>query len=206
MRVAATIPGMPNRPAAPLVITDSEAEALRVLIRAGTTEQRTVTRARIVLRAAIGAANEAIADELSISPTTVLLWRRRFEAERLAGLGDAARSGRPLVYERETRDRVIAETLSPPPEGTTHWSARRLAERTGISITTIQRIWAEAQLKPHRTETFKFSTDPELVAKVHDVVGLYLNPPERAIVLSVDEKTQIQALDRTLAKTYTHSS
>jgi transposase len=87
--------------------------------------------------------------------------------------------------------------VSPPPEGTTHWSARRLAQRTGISITTIQRIWAEAQLKPHRTETFKFSTDPELVAKVHDVVGLYLHPPERAIVLSVDEKTQIQALDRT---------
>jgi transposase len=188
---------MPNRPAAPLVVTDSEADALRVLIRAGTTEQRTVIRAKVVLRAASGTPNEAIADELSISPTTVLLWRRRFESERLAGLGDASRSGRPLVYDRETRDRVIAETLSPPPEGTTHWSARRLAQRTGISITTIQRIWAEAQLKPHGTETFKFSTDPELVAKVHDVVGLYLHPPERAIVLSVDEKTQIQALDRT---------
>jgi transposase len=101
---------MPNRPAAPLVVTDSEADALRVLIRAGTTEQRTVIRAKVVLRAASGTPNEAIADELSISPTTVLLWRRRFESERLAGLGDASRSGRPPVYDRETRDRVIAET------------------------------------------------------------------------------------------------
>jgi len=188
---------MPNRPAAPLVISDVEAEVLRALIRAGTTEQRTVTRARVILRASAGVANAVVARELSVSPTTVLLWRRRFEADRLAGLGDAPRSGRPPVYGRDVRDRIIAATLSPPPEGATHWSARRLAQRTGISVTTIQRIWTEAHLKPHRTETFKFSTDPELVAKVRDVVGLYLNPPERAIVLSVDEKTQIQALDRT---------
>ncbi len=188
---------MPNRPAVPLVISDSEAETLRGLIRAGTTEQRTVTRARVILRASAGVANEAVAHELSISPTSVLLWRRRFESDRLAGLADAPRSGRPLVYGREVRDRIIAATLSPPPEGTTHWSARRLARQTGISITTIQRFWAEAHLKPHRTETFKFSTDPELVAKVRDVVGLHLDPPARAVALSVDEKTQIQALDRT---------
>ncbi len=194
---AATIQPMPYPPAAPLVISEPEAEALRALIRAGTTEQRTATRARVILRAAAGTGNGAIADELSISPTTVLLWRRRFGRDRLARLGDAPRSGRPLVYDREVRDRIIAETLSPPPEGTTHWSARRLAERTGISITTIQRIWTEAGLKPHRTETFKFSTDPDLEAKIRDVVGLYLAPPERAIVLSLDEKTQIQALDRT---------
>jgi len=128
---------------------------------------------------------------------TVLLWRGRFERERMAGLADARRPGREPTYDRVARDRVIALTLEPPPVGTTHWSTRAMAARTGISISTIARIWAEANLKPHRTETFKFSTDPELVTKVRDVVGLYMAPPERAIVLSVDEKTQIQALDRT---------
>lgn len=132
---------------------------------------------------------------------TVLLWRGRFLRERMAGLADAPRPGREPTYDRAARDRVIAFTLEPPPFGTTHWSSRAMAARAGISVTTVQRIWAEAGLKPHRTETFKFSTDPDpdpdLVAKVRDVVGLYLAPPERAIVLSVDEKTQIQALDRT---------
>ena len=154
-------------------------------------------RARVVLAAADGIANERIATELRVHKMTVLLWRGRFERDRLAGLADAHRPGRQPTYDRTARDRVIALTLEPPADGTSHWSARRMAARTGISITTIQRIWAEANLKPHRTETFKFSTDPDLVAKVRDVVGLYLKPPERAIVLSVDEKTQIQALDRT---------
>jgi transposase len=154
-------------------------------------------RARIVLAAATGIANELIAAELRVDRNTVLLWRGRFERDRLAGLADAPRPGREPTYDRAARDRVIAFTLEPPPFGTTHWSSRAMAARTGISVTTIQRIWAEANLKPHRVETFKFSTDPELVTKVRDVVGLYLAPPERAIVLSVDEKTQIQALDRT---------
>ena len=154
-------------------------------------------RARIVLAAADGTANERIAAELRVDRNTVLLWRGRFERDRLAGLADAPRPGREPTYDRAARDRVIAFTLEPPPFGTTHWSSRAMAARTGISVTTVQRIWAEAGLKPHRVETFKFSTDPELVAKVRDVVGLYLAPPERAIVLSVDEKTQIQALDRT---------
>ena len=121
----------------------------------------------------------------------------RFERDRLAGLGDAPRPGREPVYDRAARDRVIALTLSEPPAGTTHWSTRRLAREVGMSETTVWRIWRSAGLKPHRVETFKFSTDPALEAKVRDVVGLYLAPPERAIVLSVDEKTQIQALDRT---------
>ena len=154
-------------------------------------------RARIVLAAAEGIANERIAAQLRVHRMTVLLWRGRFLRERLAGLADAPRPGREPTYDRAARDRVIAFTLEPPPFGTTHWSSRAMAARTGISVTTIQRIWRSANLKPHRTETFKFSTDPELVAKVRDVVGLYLSPPERAIVLSVDEKTQIQALDRT---------
>ena len=178
-------------------MSDAERASLRALARAGTTQQRLATRARIVLRAGDGVANERIAAELGVDKMTVLLWRRRFGAARVAGLRDAPRPGRVPTYERAARDRVIALTLEPPPDGTTHWSARRMAARTGISITTIQRIWTEAHLKPHRTETFKFSTDPALEAKVRDVVGLYLHPPACAIVLSLDEKTQIQALDRT---------
>ena len=179
------------------MITESEQASLQALLRAGTTEQRLVMRARIVLAAAQGTANQRIAAQVGVHRMTVLLWRGRFERERMAGLADAPRPGREPTYDRAARDRVIALTLEPPPEGATHWSSRAMAARTGISVTTIQRIWAEANLKPHRTETFKFSTDPELVAKVRDVVGLYLAPPKRAIVLSVDEKTQIQALDRT---------
>ena len=188
---------MPNHPAAPLVVDESERAALRALTRAGTTEQRMAMRARVVLAAADGMANERIAAQLGVHKMTVLLWRVRFSRQRLAGLADAPRPGRAPTYGRAERDRIIALTLEPPTDGTTHWSARRMAARTGISITTIQRIWAEAGLKPHRVETFKFSRDPALEAKVRDVVGLYLAPPERAIVLSLDEKTQIQALDRT---------
>jgi transposase len=180
---------MPNHPALPLPITDAERAELGTLTRAGTTEQRIATRARIVLRAADGLANERIAAELGVSKMTVLLWRDRFEQERLAGLRDAPRPGREPVYDRAARDRVIALTLSEPPAGMTHWSTRRLAREVAMSETTVWRIWHSANLKPHRTETFKYSRDPDLVAKVRDVVGLYLAPPERAIVLSVDEKT-----------------
>jgi transposase len=195
--MAATMLTMPNHPAPALTVDAPELTALRSLARAGRTEQRLATRARIVLRAAEGQPNNRIAAELHVAPMTVLLWRRRFERDRLAGLRDAPRPGRERVYSRARRDQVIALTLSAPPAGLSHWSSRRLAREVGMSTRTVQRIWAEAGLKPHRTETFKFSTDPELEAKVHDVVGLYLAPPERAIVLSLDEKTQIQALDRT---------
>jgi transposase len=167
------------------------------MTRAGTTEQRTAMRARIILAAAEGAAHVDVADELGVSVPTVLLWRRRFKERGLDGLADAAHPGRPRTYGREVRERVLAETLSPPDDATTHWSRERLARKVGVSASTVGRIWQEGRLKPHRVETFKFSRDPQLVAKVTDVVGLYLNPPERAIVLSVDEKTQIQALDRT---------
>jgi transposase len=188
---------MPNHPAPALVVSEPDREALRALVRAGTSEQRTVMRARVVLRAAEGVANTRIEAELGVAPMTVQLWRRRYAQAGLAGLADAPRPGHPSTYTRADRDRVIALTLSPTTDGTTHWSARRLAEQVGMGTTTIQRIWKEAGLQPHRTETFKFSTDPQLEAKIRDVVGLYLAPPERAIVLSVDEKTQIQALDRT---------
>ena len=189
--------GMANHPAPPLSVSQSDLEVLRALVRARTTEQRLVQRARIVLHAAQGTPNRTIAAEVRVAPMTVLLWRTKYARDGLAGLADEPRPGRPPIYSREDRDRVIALTLEPPSDGTTHWSARRLGERLGMSETTVWRIWQTVGLKPHRTETFKFSTDPDLVAKVRDVVGLYLAPPERAIVLSVDEKTQIQALDRT---------
>ncbi len=188
---------MAAHPAPPLAVSEHEAEALRAMTRAGTTGQRTAMRARIILRAAEGAAHVDVAEELGVSVPTVLLWRRRFRERGLEGLADAPHPGRPRTYGREVRERVLAETLSPPDDATTHWSRARLARRVGVSASTVGRIWREGRPKPHRTETFKFSRDPELVAKVTDVVGLYLNPPERAIVLSVDEETQIRALDRT---------
>ena len=166
------------------------------MTRAGTTEQRTVMRARIILRAAEGAAHVEIADELGVSVQTVLLWRRRFKGQGLAGLADAPHPGRPRTYGRAVREQILAATLTQP-EATTHWSRARLAKQVGVSPSTVGRVWAEGRLRPHRVETFKYSRDPQLTAKITDVVGLYLAPPERAIVLSVDEKTQIQALDRT---------
>lgn len=188
---------MAHPPAPPLVVSDQDRAALETIVRAPTSEQRAVTRARVVLCSAEGMAIERIAAETGVALMTVRLWRRRYAERGLTGLVDERRSGRPPVYSREQRDRVIARTLEPPPEGVTHWSARRLAREVGMSETTVWRIWRSVGLKPHRTETFKFSTDPELEAKVRDVVGLYLHPPKRAVVLSLDEKTQIQALDRT---------
>jgi transposase len=166
------------------------------MTRAGTTQQRTAMRARIILAAAEGVANNRVAAELGVSIPTVLLWRQRFKEHGLAGLDDAPHPGRPATYGREVRERILAETLTPPPDAT-HWSRQRMARRVGVSPSTVGRVWREGKLKPHRLDTFKYSSDPDLVAKLTDVVGLYLAPPERAIVLSVDEKTQIQALDRT---------
>jgi transposase len=188
---------MAHPPAPPLSVSEQDKAALAAIVRAPTSEQRAVHRARIVLCSAEGLAIERVAVETGVSVTTVKLWRRRYAERGLDGLVDEPRSGRPPVYTRDERDRVIALTMGPPPEGITHWSARRLAREVGMSETTVWRIWQGVGLKPHRIETFKFSTDPELEAKVRDVVGLYLHPPKRAIVLSLDEKTQIQALDRT---------
>ena len=187
---------MANRPAAALAVSAAERTTLRSWTRAGTTEQREALRARIVLRAGDGASHAAIAQELGCSVPTVLLWRRRFKERGLAGLADAPHPGRPPTYDARFREELIATTLTAP-EDATHWSTRRLAKEVGASPTTVRRIWRTERLKPHRTETFKFSRDPELVPKVIDIVGLYLHPPEGAIVLCVDEKTQIQALSRT---------
>jgi transposase len=188
---------MAQAPAPPLVVSDADQAVLEAVVRAPTSEQRLVTRARIVLRAAEGVANQHIARELGVAYMTVKLWRRRYAESGLAGLAERSRPGHPPTYGREDRDRLLALTLGPPPEGTTHWSVRDMARAVGMSPSTVQRYWTELGLKPHRTETFKWSTDPALQAKVRDIVGLYLDPPDGAIVLSVDEKTQIQALDRT---------
>jgi len=180
-----------------LTLSDEERSELQRLARAPATPQKLVQRARIVLLAAGGATNVAIAEDVGVSLPTVGLWRTKFADRGLAGLADDPRPGRPKTVDEETVSRVISTSLGPPPEGETHWSVRLLADTLGLAPTTVHRIWRTSGLKPHQVKTFKYSTDPELAAKVIDVVGLYLNPPEGALVLCVDEKTQIQALDRT---------
>lgn len=156
-----------------------------------------VLRARIVLASAEGVPVSRIAEELRCAEPTVRLWRRRFSEAGLEGLEEGEGRGRRPVHGREVVERVLSTTMAKPPPGMTHWSTRTLASQLGLSQATVQRIWKEHRLQPHRSRSFKFSQDPELVEKVTDVVGLYLEPPKNAIVLSVDEKSQIQALDRT---------
>src|SRR5215210_3430885 len=185
------------RAAVAIELSDDEERELRALLRRPSVSQQQVLRARIVLRAAEGARNTQIAAEVGVSLPTVSLWRRNFCERRLEGLTDAPRSGRPRTVDDDEVQRVLAMTLEKPPDGSTHWSVRRLAAATGISPTTVHRIWREHKLKPHQVRSFKFSNDPRLAEKIVDVVGLYMAPPEGALVLCVDEKTQIQALDRT---------
>src|SRR3954468_1215221 len=187
---------MANRPAAALALTGGDREELARLTRSSSVRAGLVQRARIVLLAADCVSNTAIAAAVGASRPTVIGWRERYAAAGLDGLLDRPRSGRPRVVDHR---RVVAATLRPPPKrlGVTHWSSRLLARQLGVSNGTVARAWREYGVAPWRVETFKFSTDPELVAKVTDVVGLYLAPPENAIVLCVDEKSQIQALDRT---------
>jgi transposase len=151
----------------------------------------------MILRSAQGCSNTAVAEELGISPHTVGKWRRRFLARRLDGLLDAPRPGGPRRIQDSDVERVVRLTLEKKPQGATHWSTRSMARASGLSQTAIVRIWHAFGLQPHRVETFKISPDPLFVEKVRDVAGLYLNPPDRAMVLCVDEKSQIQALDRT---------
>jgi transposase len=188
--------GVPRSAPAIALSPEEEAELGR-LARTPSVPQQTATRARIVLRAASGASNRQIAREVGASELLVGRWRSRFAQEGIAGLSDQPRSGRPRTIDQATVQRVIAKTLEPPPGGESHWSVRRLAQATGLSHATVHRIWRQHRLKPHQARTFKHSRDPELEAKVVDICGLYLNPPEGALVLCVDEKTQVQALDRT---------
>jgi len=177
------------------VSAEQERELLR-LVRGHNTPQKMVRRANIIVAASKGERNSAIASRLHTSRTTVILWQSRFEANGLDGLQDIPKPGRSSTISEEKVQQIVATTLTKP-KNATHWTTRSLAKETGVSHMTVQRIWKKAKLQPHRVETFKYSNDPELVSKVVDVVGLYLHPPENALVLSVDEKSQIQALDRT---------
>jgi len=190
---------MPS-PAAALPITPDDRAVLWHWSSATQAPAVVVQRARILLLAAEGVANTEIAERLGISRPTVIAWRQRYARDGLtAGLADRPRRGRPQTVRRSRRAEILATTLAPPPEhlAVTHWSSRLLAAELGISHSTVARVWAEHDIRPWQTETFKFSTDPDLEAKVRDVVGLYLEPPAHAIVLCVDEKSQIQALQRT---------
>ena len=189
--------GMANHAASALDLDRNQRARLQHLEAHGNTPQKIALRARIVLQAAAGKANLAIARELGVSRPTVLLWRGRFANAGVPGiLADAPRPGRKKALSPEQVQAVVEATLHTRPPGQTHWSVREMAKAQGLSRMAVQRIWKEHQLQPHRTETFKLSRDKNFVAKLRDVVGLYLSPPERALVLSVDEKSQIQALDR----------
>jgi len=189
---------MPRAPAPSLPLTEREREQLLQFSKLRSTPQSIALRIQIVLRAAEGIANKVLARQLSTTLPTVLLWRRRYQNQGLAGiLQDRPRSGRPREISVEQEAVIVETTLHSTPKDATHWSVRSMAKTQGVSPASVQRIWKKHHLQPHRVETFKFSTDPHFVAKVRDIVGLYLNPPAHAIVLSVDEKSRIQALDRT---------
>jgi len=181
----------------PLELADEEREVLESWARRRKTAQGLATRARIVLLAAKGKNSSAIARHLHLTRVTVGKWRTRFLERRLDGLTDELRPGAPRQVTDAEVERVIVKTLETTPRGATHWSNRSMAEATGMSASTVRRIWNAFALQPHRTETFKLSNDPLFIDKVRDIVGLYLDPPERTMVLCVDEKSQIQALDRT---------
>jgi transposase len=182
--------------ATPLGLREGDRERLVSWTRSSAVRAGLAQRARIVLLAADGVSHTEIAELAGVSRPTVIGWRQRYERSGLRGLEDQPRPGRPR---RIDHDRIITATLRPPPKslGVTHWSSRLLAAKLKIANTTVARAWRDYGVQPWRAQTFKFSTDPELVAKVTDVVGLYLAPPENAVVLCVDEKSQIQALDRT---------
>src|SRR5215207_7251201 len=182
--------------AQPMGLRPGDRELLEAWTRSSSIRAGLAQRARILLLAADGVSNTEIAERVGVSRPTVIAWRDRYANSGMKGLNDGQRSGRQRTVDRAE---ILAATLSPPPAklGITHWSSRLLADYLKVDASTVLRTWRHHRVQPWRAETFKFSTDPELIAKVIDVVGLYLHPPENAIVLSIDEKSQIQALDRT---------
>ncbi len=188
---------MRGRPKTELVLTQAERDELVALTLRRKTAQALALRARIVLACADGQSNRQVAVRQHVTYQTVGKWRARFVEHRLDGLLDAPRSGTPRTIDDVRVDAVIARTLESVPAGATHWSTRTMASAAELSQTAVSRIWRAFGLQPHRQETFKLSTDPMFVEKVRDIVGLYMDPPLMAMVLCVDEKSQIQALDRT---------
>jgi len=188
---------MAGRPKAQVMLSAAEREQLEAWTRRRKTAQALALRSQIVLDCAAGALNQEVAERLRCTAQTVSKWRNRFVELRLDGLLDAPRPGAPRTIDDARVDRVIAMTLEQRPSNATHWSTRTMAAASGLSQTAVSRIWRTFGLQPHRQETFKLSTDPLFVAKTRDIVGLYLDPPTKAMVLCVDEKSQIQALDRT---------
>jgi transposase len=185
-----------GRPKTELLLSDEEREVLERLTRRRKSAQALALRARIILACATGATNQAVAADLRINSATVGKWRRRFVEKRLEGLFDEPRPGAARTVTDDKVEAVIVKTLEEKPADATHWSTRSMADALGMSQTSISLIWRAFGLQPHRAESFKLSTDPLFVDKVKDIVGLYLDPPERAVVLCVDEKSQIQALAR----------
>jgi len=186
-----------GRPKQPLILDPADREKLTLLARRPKTAQRVAMRSKIVLRAAEGFSNQQIALQLGISGATVGKWRERYRLRGMEGLSDEPRPGAPRRIGDAEVEAAVTRTLESLPAAATHWSTRSLAAEVGLSQTAVVRIWHSFGLQPHRSETFKLSTDPYLVEKVRDIVGLYVNPPQHAIVLCVDEKSQMQALDRT---------
>jgi transposase len=188
----------PGRPKAPLVLTDGERAVLQRWARRPGSAQALALRSKIVLACAAGTANKEVAARLGVTPQMVGKWRARFVAAGLEGLSDEPRPGQPRKISDEKVEEVIARTLEHRPPGEdTHWSTRSMARAAGLNQTAVSRIWRAFGLRPHLEQTWKLSSDPEFIDKVRDVVGLYMNPPEHAMVLCVDEKSQIQAIDRT---------
>lgn len=186
-----------GRPKKVIILSKEEEEQLKSITGSRSLPYGLVTRARIIIMAAEGATNKAIAEKIEYSPQSVGLWRGRFLEQGIQGLHDELRPGRPRSISDEQVAELVRKTLQTKPEGRTHWTTRSMAGETQISRPTVQRIWNAFGLQPHRQRHFKISTDPFFVEKVRDIVGLYLNPPDKAMVLCVDEKSQVQALDRT---------
>jgi transposase len=184
------------RPKQPIALSDEDRSKLQEWARRPKTAQRLALRARIVLGCADGLENRQVARQLHITDQTVCKWRERFRRAGLEGLADEPRPGAPRKISDAQVEALITRTLEAPPPNASHWSTRTMAESIGMSQSAVSRVWRAFSLQPHRVETFKLSADPFFVEKVRDVVGLYLNPPEHALVLCVDEKSQIQALDR----------
>jgi transposase len=186
-----------GRPRTRFMLTADERQQLESLAHRSRSAPHLARRARIILACAEGRETTSVATRLHVSATTVCKWRTRFLQDRIDGLYDESRPGAPRQITDAQVEEVIIRTLESTPRGATHWSTRGMAKASGLSNATISRIWRAFGLQPHRTETFKLSPDPLLIPKVRDIVGLYIDPPEHAVVLSVDEKSQIQALDRT---------